>query len=259
MALAGLCLALMLPSPAQGAIINGGFDSGTAGWSLAGDFSVETGSFGPPGDPKLVLTTNPGSQPAPKSQPALGAGAVSPAAITTLLGITATELADNDPDSTPGGFDAFEGSGATQQFVVGSAAVVSLDFDWQLFTDETIFGSPFPDFLLIHVRNLANTFRVTQLVTDVLSESFNGNLSPSATSYHSQTAVNSFSVALAGPDTYIMGIAIFDVVDDLYDNAVAIDNVRLVPEPSGVALAASLLLTLPAVRRRARRPSQAAR
>ena len=246
-----------LPSLAHAVTINGGFDSGTVGWNFAGDFSVETGSYGPPGDPKLVLTTNPGSQPAPKSQPALGAGAVGRAAITTLLGITATELDDNDPDSTPGGINAYEGSAATQQFVVGSDA--SLSFDWQLFTDETIFGSPFPDFLLFHVRNLAGTFSVIQLVTDVLSESVNGNLSPSGTPYHSQTAVNSFNVALNGPDTYIMGIAVFDVVDDLYDNAVAVDNVRLVPEPSGVALGATALLALAVVRGRARRPSQAAR
>jgi len=250
-ALALLCLTLVLPSLAHAVTINGGFDSGTVGWNFAGDFSVETGSFGPAGDPKLVLTTNPGSQ------PALGTGAVTPTAITTLLGITATELADNDPDSTPGGINAFEGSAATQQFVVGSNA--SLRFEWQIFTDETTFGTPFPDFLLFHVHNLAGTFSVTQLVTDLLSESVNGNLSPSPTSYNSQTAVNNLTVALNGPNTYIMGFAMFDVTDNLFDNAVAIDNVRLVPEPSGVALGASALLALAVLRGRARRPSQAAR
>jgi hypothetical protein len=250
-ALALLFLTLVLPSLAHAVTINGGFDSGTVGWNFAGDFSVETGSYGPPGDPKLVLTT------APDSQPPLGTGAVAPTAITTLLGITATELADNDPDSTPGGIDAFEGSAATQQFVVGSNA--SLSFEWQIFTDETTFGTPFPDFLLFHVHNLAGTFSVTQLVTDLLSESVNGNLSPSPTPYDSQTVVNSLTVALNGPDTYIMGFAIFDVTDNHFDTAVAIDNVTLVPEPSGVALATSALLALGAARGRARRSSQATR
>jgi hypothetical protein len=66
-------------------IVNPGFDLGLTGWDTSGpvgDFSVETGTSGPAGDPKLVLTSSPGTI------AALGSGAVpaDPDVIALLLG-----------------------------------------------------------------------------------------------------------------------------------------------------------------------------
>jgi hypothetical protein len=49
---------------------------------------------------------------------------------------------------------------------------------------------------------------------------------------------------LNGADTYIFGIAVFDVTDDEYDSAVALDNFALLPEPRGVLLLVTGLLGL---------------
>ena len=227
-----LFVLLLGPASASALIVNPGFDSGLTGWSTIGDFSVETGSFGPAGDPKLVLTTSPGTI------PALGTGAV-PAdpAVIGLLGISVADLAAVEPAAS------VEGAAVTQQFTVGFAAT-DLQFDYQLFTEETNWAVPFADFLLFHVRNLAGTFSSIVLITDVATEDGAGNFSASATPYASETSVRTLAMPLNGADTYILGIAVFDVDDDLFDSAVALDNFALLPEPRGGLLLAAGLLGL---------------
>lgn len=223
---------LLAPASASAMVINPGFDSGLAGWSTIGDFSVETGSFGPAGDPKLVLTTSPGTI------PALGTGAVpSDADVIGLLGISAADLAAVEPAAS------VEGAAVTQQFTTANA-VTDIQFDYQLFTEETNWTVPFADFLIFHVRNLAGTFSSTVLITDVASEDGAGNFWASATPYESETSVRSITMALNGADTYIFGIAVFDVTDGEYDSAVALDNFALIAEPRGGLLLAAGLLGL---------------
>ena len=227
-ALLGLLLG---PASASAMIINPGFDSGLTGWSPIGDFSVETGTYGPAGDAKLVLSTAPGTL------AALGSGAV--AADPDVIGLLGISAADVTPPSAPAAAD--EGSGVTQQFTVGFAAT-DLQFDYQLFTEETNWNPPFADFVLFHVRNLAGTFSSTVVITDALTEDNSGNFSASPTQFQSETSVRSITMPLNGADTYIFGIAVFDVTDDEFDSAVALDNFALIPEPrSGLLLAAGLL------------------
>ena len=227
-----LFVLLLGPASASALIVNPGFDSGLIGWSTIGDFSVETGSFGPAGDPKLVLTTSPGTI------PALGTGAV-PADpdVIGLLGISVADLAAVEPAAS------VEGAAVTQQFTVGFAAT-DLQLDYQLFTEETNWAVPFADFLLFHVRNLAGTFSSIVLITDVATEDGAGNFSASGTPYASETSVRSITMPLNGADTYIFGIAVFDVTDDEFDSAVALDNFALIPEPRGGLLLAAGLLGL---------------
>jgi len=213
-------------------IVNPGFDSGLTGWSTIGDFSVETGTYGPAGDPKLVLTTAPGTL------AALGTGAV-PADpdVVNLLGITAATLAGLEPAAS------VEGAAATQQFTTVNA-VTDIAFEYQLFTEETNFPTPYADFMIFHVRNLAGTFSSTVLITDVATEDADNNFLASATQFQSETSVRSITMPLNGADTYIFGVAVFDVTDGEYDTAVAVDNFGLIPEPRGVLLLTAGLLGL---------------
>ncbi len=213
-------------------IVNPGFDSGLTGWSTIGDFSVETGTYGPAGDPKLVLTTAPGTL------AALGTGAV-PADpdVVNLLGITAATLAGLEPAAS------VEGAAATQQFTTVNA-VTDIAFEYQLFTEETNFPTPYADFMIFHVRNLAGTFSSTVLITDVATEDAANSFLASATQFQSETSVRSITMPLNGADTYIFGVAVFDVTDGEYDTAVAVDNFGLIPEPRGVLLLTAGLLGL---------------
>jgi hypothetical protein len=218
--------------PASAMILNPGFDSGLTGWSTIGDFSVETGTYGPAGDPKLVLSTTPGTL------TALGTGAVvADPDVIGLLGITAATLTGVEPAAS------FEGSAVTQQFTTVNA-VTDIAFEYQLFSEETNWNPPFADFVLFHVRNLAGTFSSTVVVTDVLTEDNAANFSASATQFQSETSVRSITMPLNGADTYIFGVAVFDVTDGEYDTAVALDNFALIPEPRGVLLLTVGLLGL---------------
>ena len=114
-------------------ILNPGFDSGLTGWSTIGDFSVETGSYGPAGDPKLVLSTTPGTL------TALGTGAVAADPdVIGLLGISAATLAGVEPASS------VEGAAVTQQFTTVNA-VTDIAFEYQLFSEETNWSAPYAD------------------------------------------------------------------------------------------------------------------
>ena len=70
-------------------------------------------------------------------------------------------------------------------------------------------------------------------ITDVAAEDTAGNLSVSATQFQSESSVRSITMPLNGADTYIFGIAVFDVTDAEFDSAVALDNFALIPEPRG--------------------------
>jgi hypothetical protein len=228
-ALAGLLLG---PGSASAMVINPGFDSGLTGWNTIGDFSVETGSYGPAGDPKLVLTTAPGTL------AALGTGAVAADPdVIGLLGISAATLAGVEPASS------VEGAAVTQQFTTVNA-VTDIAFEYQLFSEETNWSAPYADFVIFHVRNLAGTFSSTVLITDAATEDTAGNFSVSVTQFQSETSVRSITMPLNGADTYIFGIAVFDVTDAEFDSAVALDNFALIPEPRGALLLAAGLLGL---------------
>ena len=179
-----------------------------------------------------MLTTAPGTQ------TALGTGAVAADPdVIGLLGISAATLAGVEPSAS------VEGSAVTQQFTTVNA-VTDIAFEYQLFTEETNWSAPFADFVIFHVRNLAGTFSSTVVITDVTTEDTAGNFSVSATQFQSESSVRSITMPLNGAGTYIFGIAVFDVTDDLFDSAVALDNFALIPEPRGVLLLATGLLGL---------------
>ncbi len=232
-----MAAALVLAWPAAATIENPGFEGGGLGpWVGHGDFSLETDTaFG--AGTKLVLTTAPGSQ------AQLGAGELDVTTLLGLVGLTQAELDGIEPA------DAATGSAIVQDFDYVTPTTVTLSFDYQVFTDETSWGGgpPFADFVVVHVFEVGGGgFQQFEVVTDVLTEFNNGNLSSSATSFTDETGVNThtLSVDLPNAGNYTIEVLVFDVVDDDFDTAVALDNFSLVPEPRSAALLVSGLLGL---------------
>lgn len=224
-------VSVLLPCASMAVVSNPGFESGLTGWTATGDFSLENGTYGPTN--RLVLTSETaGENP-------LGAGADIVGDILAATGMDATTLAANEP----AGFTAFEGSVVEKTFNFGGPGTATFSFDWQLFTDETTwaFGTPYADYVLVRVLEVAGPFDTYELVADMESEFLAGNLVASATQYDTQSAINTFTLAtlLPNPGDYTLQIVMFDVDDGDFSSAVALDNFSLIPETGTVALCLS--------------------
>jgi hypothetical protein len=234
--IAAVVAALLLPSASWAAVWNPGFEFGLVNWSPDGDSSLETGTYGATN--RLVLTSE------SAGQNPLGAGALD---VGTLLGITGMDAGTLDA-TEPAGFDADTGSVVEQDFSYAWAGTATLSFDWQLFTDETLWGggTPYADYVLIRVVEQAGPFETYELVADIESEFLAGNLVASATQYDTQSAINTFTLTalLPNPGDYTLQIVMFDVDDDEFSSAVALDDFTLVPEPETLALCAAGILGL---------------
>jgi hypothetical protein len=239
-----MAVALALAPSASATINNPDFETGVMlPWTGVGDFSLETDTaFG--ASTKLVLTTAPGSQ------TELAGGALDVTTLLGLVGLTQAELDGVEPA------DGQFGSALVQDFDYSTAATATISFDYQLFSDETNWNPPFADFVVVHVFEVGGGgFQQFEVVTDVLTQFNAGNFNPSATTYQDETGVNTYtlSVDLPNPGDYTIEVLVFDVVDNDFDTAVALDNFSLVvPEPRlGALLGAGLfgLLWMGRVRR----------
>ncbi len=221
---------------------NGSFENGFASWNLIGDSAVfddislqttsTTGSF------HSVLTSAPGSVPA-GTQVGTGAVAADPDVIG-LLGISATELAS----VTPAGVSVAEGAGMEQTFDTTQGG--NITFDWNFLSDESDavnqYGDAFPDFAIVHVHDVNDPVAFSQifLLVDADTE-FEGIAGvPVIAGFDSETGWRTFDLSavgsvLPGAGTYSLGIAVFDMNDNLFDSGLAVDNVSLL-EPSTVLL-----------------------
>jgi hypothetical protein len=212
---------------------NGSFENGFASWNVIGDSGVFTNitfqTTPTDGTSYAVLTSAPGST------TAVGSGAASAAAVAGLLGVSATP---------PPGFNPVEGAGMTQTFDVTAGG--NITFDWNFLSDESDavnqFGDAFPDFAIVQVSDVNDPVAYTQifLLVDADTE-FEGIAGvPVIAGFDTETGWRTFDLSAAGSvlpgaGTYSLGIAVFDVNDNLFDSALAVDNIQ-VPEPATLLL-----------------------
>lgn len=247
-----LAISLTSSGVSSAALINGDFETGDlTGWTTVGDVDVLDGTFQAApseGNFQLVLTTSPGSV------GQINGGVDSVANVNTVIGTTVAQLNSVEQAS----FSAFEGSGVMQTFVTNMTGV-DLSFEYNFLSDETDagnqFGDVYPDYAIVHIRNASGTFNYIRLLTDADVE-WEGTAYPAAnpTQFDSETGYRTFTLSGAGvplltPDTYTLAFATFDVRDDLFDSALLIDRLMMIPEPSTGTLTALGLAVLGARRR----------
>ena len=233
-ALLAMSLLLCTASANAAPFANGSFENGFASWNVIGD----TGVF-----PSITFQTTPTDgasyavlTSAPGSTTAVGSGAASAAAVAGLLGVSATP---------PAGFSPFEGAGMEQTFDVTAGG--NITFDWNFLSDESDavnqYGNAFPDFAIVHIRdvNPSSTYSQIFLLVDADTEfGATPGVPVVVAGFDAETGWRTFDLSAAGSvlpgaGTYSLGIAVFDVNDNLFDSALAVDNVS-VPEPATVLL-----------------------
>ncbi|NEO92178.1 MAG: hypothetical protein F6K56_18870 [Moorea sp. SIO3G5] len=180
-----------------------GFETGDfTNWNTIGDASIETAAFGSiPSQGKFqALITN-------------DIGSVSDSEIENFL-----ELNPATIDGFGNG-DAKEGSALTLKPITVKAGDV-LSFDFNFLTDELTPDSTFKDFAFVSITpnvlsNLADT---------------NSSFLLSPTGFREETDYNTFTYKFPTGGTYLVGMAVVDVEDELLESALLVDNLRVVPK-----------------------------
>ncbi|WP_424094547.1 calcium-binding protein [Moorena producens] len=180
-----------------------GFETGNfINWNTIGDASIETTAFGSiPSQGKFqALITN-------------DVGSVSDSALENFLGF--------NPGSIDGfgNGDAKEGSALKLQPITVNAGDV-LSFDFNFLTDELTPDSTFKDFAFVSIipnvlSNLADT---------------NSSFLLSPTGFREETDYDTFTYKFPTAGTYLVGMAVVDVEDELLESALLVDNLRVVPK-----------------------------
>lgn len=230
-----LCAAAPL---ALAAPVNGGFESGLAGWSVAGDGAAVTGSA-PEGLAQLVLTNAAVAfdDDAPAPAGAFNVSGSEPLAaggpLEIILGLAPGAL---DPDAAQA-VQAFEGSAAIQSFEAAAGSVLS--FRWNFASNDLLPG----DYAFVVIDGtLSRLADVSQLA------------SPGG-AWSLQSGYATFAHGFAAGGLHTVAFGVVDINDFGASSALYVDAVQLsaVPEPTtGALLALGLGAVALARRRRAR-------
>jgi hypothetical protein len=212
--LVATCFLLLLIAVRASAVTNGSFELGAAGWSLAGDGSLQSNILGftPTDGTNMALLTTIVAASEPFA-PVSGIDATTAAAMEATLTLPPGTI--QSPTSAAGR----EGSMVWQTFTAASASILAID--WNLLSMEPNAVPSDDDFVFIHLSGVSNTSPGS-----VLTMTFNPTASPAidATGW-----VTSQFPILAG--VYTVGIGVFDAGDDGNPSAMLLDNVRLIPNP----------------------------
>ena len=226
---------LALPTAAEAATINGGFEDGFTGWETIGDYRVETSAFGSgpvEGNSQAFLSTA-YNEVVDINQPAQG-NAV-PATFVSgyeslegFLGVS-TFFGDRSLDSVATA-EPIEGSAIKQTFT--ASAGDTLSFSWNFLTDESvgqaaINDSTYPDFndfafATIQSGSGSEIFSLA----DTISTSFRNSSTP----FFEETGSRNFSYTIPTTGTYTLGIGVVDVGEPTRISGLLVDNVQAVPE-----------------------------
>lgn len=220
--------AVIAPSVAHAAVINGGFETGNlSGWTPIGSAKATGSSIGvTPTEGSFqgfIETTGNFTATAPVVVASLG---VSGPAIVGLGAGTPTN-----------------GSGMSQVLTVAAGDVLS--FDWNFLTDELDEAATFNDFGFFTISGTA------YLLASRNSSTFN-TVSPPA-GFDGQTDWQSQSYTFTSAGTYTLGFGVFNVGDSGHNSVLLLDAIMIpVPEPSSFVLLAVGSLTVLLLRRRDR-------
>lgn len=239
----GVCIAAFLiglvPTAAEAATINGGFEDGFASWETVGDYRVETSTFGSgpaEGASQAFLSTASNEVLVPNQPPegnAVPSTFISglPSNLEGFLGLS-TFLGDESLDSIATA-QPIEGSAIKQTFTASAGDVVS--FSWNFVTNESVEqaarnDSTFPNF---------NDFAFAAIQSDSSNEIFSladtiSNFSNSSTPLFNETGFNTFSYKVPDTGNYTLGIGVADVGEPTRISGLLVDNVEAVPEPSSM-------------------------
>jgi hypothetical protein len=192
---------LLLASPAQAALLNGGFETGDlTSWSTFGNPILQTATFGSgptEGTYQALLESRPDDN---------------YVALSDFLGITPSQL------DTLGYRETFGGSAIKQTFTANAGDVLS--FDWNFLTNEAPPSSS-NDF----------AFVVTLGSPTGLADT-TATFIPSVTIFPSETGFQRFSRSLSAGGNYTLGLGIINVADGETQSALLIDNVTLTSDPT---------------------------
>lgn len=245
-----LALALCLAAAsARADFINPGFETGDlTGWSSVGDVLVDDGTWGTApseGSFQLLLTTLPSPQGSSETfaslGPLSGVAAVSPATLTSALGLQPNRLQQASPSGNP----VVQGSAAWQD--VAFARNDTISFDWRLLTNAAVPTSADTDFAFFTLTPNG----IPQGI-DVLADTGSSAFFSSSSSFDWQTGLGNTTFVVRRTGTFRVGVGVADVLNDDYTTGLVVDRVRKNPEPGTFALLASGLLALSVGRRRAR-------
>ncbi len=229
-----------LPTVAEAAIINGGFEDGLTGWEALGDYRVESSSFGSgpvKGNSQAFLSTafNEAIDVDENGNDIVGGNAACASFISNFCENSLEQFFDV---STFQG-DTFLDSIATAEPLEGSAikqtfaaqAGQKLSFSWNFLTEESTEqaardDSSFPDF---------NDLAFVTIQSDSSSDLFSladtiSTFSDSATSFGKETGFRTFSYTIPTQGDYTLGIGVVDVGEPTRISGLLIDNAVAVPE-----------------------------
>jgi hypothetical protein len=225
---------LALPTTAQAAILNGGFENGFDGWQKIGDYRLETSAFGsgtPEGNVQAFLSTafkevigvdgNGKEIQGGNAAPATYITGVAENSLEGFLGVS--QFFGNDSLA-----EAIEGSAIKQTFT--GKAGQTLSFAWNFLTNESVgssANSQFNDFAFATVSNNSQNsfFRLADTSANFL---VNG----SKTSLFEETGFKTFSYTLPTDGEYTLGFGVVDVGEPTVISGLLVDKVQAVPETS---------------------------
>jgi len=234
---------LVLPTTAEAAITNGGFEDDFTGWEAIGDYRVENSKFGSDpieGNSQAFLSTafNEIVGIDDNGYEIIGGNAGSVSFISgfaedySLEGFFSSSTFFGD--DLLGGLataEPIEGSAIKQKFT--ASAGETLSFSWNFLTNEStskaaVDDFTYPDFndfafALIQSGSSIEWFRLADTIED-----FNN----SSTSFADETGFRTFSYTVPTTDKYTLGIGVVDVGDSKRISGLLVDKVEAVPEPN---------------------------
>lgn len=211
-----VCAFSMSTVLAQGAVINGDYETGTlAAWPKIGAAQAATSSIG-------VIPTNGLYQAYVDNTGNFAAAAPS---VVTFLGVPGSSVIGMGAGSPT------TGSAISQNVSVTAGAV--LTFDWNFMTDEHDEGLAFNDFAIYTIGSDAY-FLASRNSTFM---SLNTVSPPPGFDGQTNWATQSHTFSVGG--TYKLGFAVFNVGDAGHNSVLLVDSVAIksVPEPSALMLA----------------------
>lgn len=235
-ALAVAC-GLALSGPAS-ALVNGGFESGLAGWTAVGDVSVQTSLYqaGPTaGAAQALLTT---ALEGDDAAGGLNASGTAPEPVGLDPGLeTGLGLGIGALDALFAPDLPYEGSGIAQAFT--AAAGTRLAFDWSFLTSDD--GSA--DFAFVALDG----------VVTLLADGLSASLSPSPTAFDRETGFNTYLSGLLTGGSHTLVVGVVDLGDSAASSALLVDDAQVVPLPAAAWLMGAALAGLAGFARRRER------
>lgn len=227
---------LTIPTVAEAAIVNGGFEAGFTGFATIGDTRIEDSSFGSgpvEGNSQAFLSTafNEVNDFDQNGNPIVGGNAAIVPFITgipdNLEGFLGLSTFFGDPSlSVIATADPFEGSAIRQTFT--AVAGQTLSFAYNFLTNEPVGQAAnlnFNDFAFASIQFDSLGVDLSLLVDTT------ANFTDSAVQlFDNETGFRTFSYTIPTTGEYTLGIGVVDVGRETVLSGLLVDRVQVVPE-----------------------------